>query len=128
MNLTCNCVNESGMYVGQMEIATTDTWIYDDKRGKMMKKSVSYSPALLKIFDEIIVNAADNRHRDNKMSKIDVTITREKNDIVISIKNDGRGIPVAIHPTEKLYIPELIFGHLLTGSNFDDNQVSDPLQ
>ena len=25
-----------------------------------------------------------------------------------------------IHEKEKIYVPELIFGHLLTGSNFDD--------
>ena len=42
--------------------------------------------------------------------------------LLISIYNDGKGIPVTMHATEQMYIPELIFGHLLTGSNFDDNQ------
>ena len=40
--------------------------------------------------------------------------------LVVSIRNDGKGIPIELHKTEKLYIPELIFGHLLTGSNFND--------
>ena len=40
----------------------------------------------------------------------------------LTVWNDGRGIPVELHPTEQLYVPELIFGHLLTGSNFDDDQ------
>jgi len=30
------------------------------------------------------------------------------------------GIPVAVHPEYQKYVPELIFGELLTGSNFDD--------
>lgn len=40
----------------------------------------------------------------------------------ISIYNDGPGIPCEIHPKEKIYIPQMIFGELLTGSNFNDNQ------
>ena len=27
-----------------------------------------------------------------------------------------------MHKKEKIYIPELLFGHLLTGSNFDDDE------
>lgn len=45
-------------------------------------------------------------------------IDRENN--VISIYNNGRGIPIQIHPKEQVYVPELIFGHLLTSSNYDD--------
>lgn len=35
--------------------------------------------------------------------------------------NTGKGIPVQIHSKEKIYIPELIFGNLLTGANFNDD-------
>lgn len=40
----------------------------------------------------------------------------------ISILNTGRGIPIELHKKEKVYIPEMIFGHLLTGSNFNDDE------
>lgn len=40
----------------------------------------------------------------------------------ISVMNDGAGIPVEMHQEEKVYVPELIFGHLLTSSNYDDSQ------
>ncbi len=40
----------------------------------------------------------------------------------ISIENNGKGIPIVIHAKEKVYVPELIFGHLLTSSNYDDNE------
>ncbi len=36
--------------------------------------------------------------------------------------NNGRGIPVVMHAVEKMYVPELIFGTLLTSSNYNDSQ------
>ena len=66
------------------------------------------------------MNAADNKQRDPSMDKIEVTIDQETN--TISVKNNGNGIPVVMHSEHKVYVPELIFGHLLTGSNFDDGE------
>jgi DNA gyrase/topoisomerase IV subunit B len=34
--------------------------------------------------------------------------------------NNGDGIPVEMHKEEGVYVPELIFGHLLTSSNYND--------
>ena len=45
---------------------------------------------------------------------------RENNKI--KVWNNGRGIPVIEHKTEKMYVPTMIFGHLLTSSNYDDSQ------
>lgn len=45
---------------------------------------------------------------------------RESNTIVVW--NNGKGIPVVEHKDEKMYVPALIFGHLLTSSNYDDNE------
>ena len=64
--------------------------------------------------------AADNKVRDTSMDTIKVNIDRETN--TISVYNNGRGIPIEIHATEKVYVPELIFGHLLTSSNYDDEE------
>ncbi len=36
--------------------------------------------------------------------------------------NNGEGIPIEIHKEYNVYVPELIFGHLLTGSNYDDTE------
>ena len=41
---------------------------------------------------------------------------------MIRVFNDGNGIPVEIHKDEGVYVPELIFGHLLTSSNYDDER------
>ena len=53
------------------------------------------------------------------MTMIKVTIDKEAN--TISVWNNGKGLPVQMHQTEKVYVPELVFGHLLTSSNFDDS-------
>ena len=36
--------------------------------------------------------------------------------------NDGKGIPVIEHKEEKMYVPEMIFGTLLTSSNYNDDE------
>lgn len=77
-------------------------------------------PGFYKIFDEIVVNAADNKHNDPTMNTIRVDIDREQGRI--TVWNNGKGIPVVIHKEEKVYVPSLIFGLLLTGGNFDDNE------
>ena len=69
--------------------------------------------------DEILVNAADNYHRDKKMTMIKVTIDSAANKIIVW--NNGKSIPVTMHKKEQVYIPELVFGHLLTSSNYDDS-------
>ena len=73
---------------------------------------------LRQIFDEILVNAADNKQRDPKMDTIKIEIKPDEN--IVSIMNNGKGIPVVMHKEEKMYVPTMIFGHLLTSSNFND--------
>jgi DNA topoisomerase-2 len=86
----------------------------------MVERECEYVPGLYKIFDEILVNAADNKQRDPRMDTIKVNIDVESG--TISVMNNGTAVPVQMHSTEQVYVPELIFGHLLTGSNFDDNE------
>ncbi|KAH3901440.1 DNA topoisomerase 2 SCDLUD_002934 [Saccharomycodes ludwigii] len=107
-------------YIGSVEMQEEKMWVYDDENECMIEREVKFVPGLFKIFDEILVNAADNKVRDPLMKRIDVTIDPEQN--TISVKNDGQGIPIEIHDKENIYIPELIFGHLLTSSNYDDTE------
>ncbi|EPY54117.1 DNA topoisomerase II [Schizosaccharomyces cryophilus OY26] len=107
-------------YVGSIDRTTSNMWVYDSENEKLEYREVTYVPGLYKIFDEIIVNAADNKVRDPTMNTLKVTIDPGSN--VISVFNNGKGIPVEIHDKEQIYIPELIFGNLLTSSNYDDNQ------
>ncbi|XP_077227115.1 DNA topoisomerase 2-like [Tasmannia lanceolata] len=105
-------------YIGSIEKHTQNLWIYEN--GEMAYRPVTYVPGLYKIFDEILVNAADNKQRDPSMDLVKVDIDIDQN--CISIYNNGDGVPVEIHQEERVYVPELIFGHLLTSSNYDDTQ------
>ena len=95
-------------------------WVFNSQTESMEMREVSFVPGLYKIFDEILVNAADNKQRDKNMDTVKVTLDREKGQI--SVMNNGRGIPIEVHEKEKIYIPEMIFGHLLTSSNYDDEE------
>mmetsp|Transcript_13029 Transcript_13029/g.51642 ORF Transcript_13029/g.51642 Transcript_13029/m.51642 type:complete len:601 (+) Transcript_13029:188-1990(+) len=107
-------------YIGSAEKTTLPLWLWNDEDECMEHREASYVPGLYKIFDEILVNAADHRQRDPSMDTIEVFIDEENNRI--SVKNNGSGIPVEVHKKEGVYVPELIFGHLLTSSNYNDNE------
>eukprot|EP00971_Amphidinium_carterae_P051956 1022686-Amphidinium_carterae.2 len=51
-------------YVGSTEVQTQELWVFDSVQSRMTLRKISYVPALYKIFDEILVNAADNLIRD----------------------------------------------------------------
>eukprot|EP00923_Selenidium_pygospionis_P050556 GHVN01087387.1.p1 GENE.GHVN01087387.1~~GHVN01087387.1.p1 ORF type:complete len:1160 (+),score=123.64 GHVN01087387.1:2-3481(+) len=103
-------------YIGSSEAVPQVMWVLE--KGRFVQKTLSLVPGLFKIFDEILVNAADNKMKDTKMTTIKVDVSRKTGRITIF--NDGEGIPVTVHKTYKIYVPELIFGHLLTSSNYDD--------
>ncbi|KAI8647477.1 DNA topoisomerase [Parasitella parasitica] len=107
-------------YVGSIESEEQEMYIFNSENNTIIKKKINYVPGLYKIIDEILVNAADNKIRDPSMNAIEVVIDRSQN--FISIRNNGCGIPITMHKDENCYVPELIFGHLLTSSNYDDNE------
>lgn len=125
-----------GMYIGSVEPTRDAMWVLPDESfaaagngpdppPRARQQTLEYVPALYKIFDEIVVNAVDNKTRDASMRRLDVVVDAgsKANGFSpwISVRNDGRGIPVQLHATENVYVPELVLGHLLTGSNFDDS-------
>ncbi|KAI9436960.1 DNA topoisomerase II [Lactarius indigo] len=107
-------------YIGSVEFVTQHIWTYDSDTKRMVQRDVKYVPGFFKIVDEILVNAADNKINDASMDTLKVDIDVENGSI--SVYNNGRGIPIEIHSKEKMYIPELIFGHLLSSSNYDDDE------
>lgn len=115
-------LDRPGNYIGQMEPNDPHPeFVLQD--GKMVQKSVSYSPAFIKIFDEILTNAIDHSIREKDVSKIKVSFFPEEGKIVVY--NNGPGIEVQMHKDEKIYIPEFVFGKALTSSNYDDTEDRD---
>ena len=101
-------------YIGSTELQTRNEWVYE--HNTIVKKDVTYSPGLLKIFDEIITNSADCFNRGGSMNTLKITIGSDS----VTVYNNGCSIPIEEHGTEKCYVPEMIFGHLLSGENFND--------
>ena len=107
-------------YIGSVENVDAAMWVFDSESNQIGYKDIEYIPGLYKLFDEGIVNSRDHTIRDKTCKTIKVTIDRETNRI--TIMNDGNPIPIKKHPEHEVYIPELIFGHLLTSSNYDKNE------
>lgn len=111
-------LHRPGMYIGDIDKVTAERWVYND--GKMIRKQLTFSPGLYKIFDEIFTNATDHSQRDPTLKKIEVNVDKSTGEI--TIMNDGQGIPVEIHKELGKYVPEIIFGEFHTSSNYDDSE------
>ena len=133
-------LNVPDTYVGSVENQLEDIYILEEynelvegsliKKNRIVKKNISYNPGLFKIWDEILVNAIDHvtrlkmQNEDSTkinplhlVSQIKVEINEENGEI--SVYNDGDGIDIVMLDEYNMYPPELIFGNLLSGTNYN---------
>lgn len=117
-------------YIGSVEHVESNVFLYDNEKDALVEKNIHYVPALFKLFDEGIVNCRDHCIRMEKavsekvpnslpVTHIDIQVDE---DGTITMENDGNGIDVAQHPEYKVWIPELIFGHLRTSTNYNKEE------
>jgi len=115
-------------YIGSVEEIDSEQWIIDGDR--IVEKNIKYIPGLFKLFDEGIVNCRDHVVRmlqaiangqQNALPVTNIEVSIEA-DGTITMLNDGNGIDVAEHPEHKIWIPEMIFGHLRTSTNYDKTE------
>ncbi len=117
-------------YTGSMSVTEYDTYVFDEKAQSVVAKQINVIPGLYKLFDEGIVNCRDHQVRSMQamaackpntmpVTYIEVSIT---DDGVITMTNDGNGIDVEKHPEYGIWIPEMIFGHLRTSTNYDKTE------
>lgn len=104
-------------YLGSNKPHLSSRWIFEDD--KMVKRETNFVPSFLKVFDEIITNAVDEHKRNPQLNKIEVNLDVKTGKI--SVKDNG-GIPVQIHKEHGKYVAEVIFGNLMSGSNYDDSE------
>lgn len=114
-------LQRSGMYVGSVKEEENQVFIYDNEEGKMTMKDCVYSPAMLKLVDEILSNSCDEFRRKDNMGLTEIEVYVDQVNGYISIKDNG-GIPIVMHKQAKCYVPEFIFGQLRTSSNYDDSE------
>ena len=117
-------------YIGSVENVDTQGYLFDNTINGLIQKQYNYIPGLYKLFDEAIVNCRDHAIRIKQamtscksntlpLSFIDVSIS---DDGTMSFMNDGNGIDIEKHPTYDIWIPEMIFAHLRTGTNYNKEE------
>ena len=118
-------------YVGAIEPDNCINWSFKENKTDLSYHSFSWVPGLYKCFDEGIVNARDHHIRmDDKIKKGEkkcipvknISITVNQQTGIITMLNDGNGIDIAKHPEYDIWIPELIFGHLRTSTNYNKDE------
>lgn len=119
-------------YIGSIEPQKINSYVFDETSKKMVMTELTYNPGLLKCFDEVIVNAIDHSMRlkaeeekgkENIKHVKNIKVTIDKTSGSISIYNDGNGVDIKKHSTYgDLWVPELIFGELLTSTNYDKGE------
>ena len=108
-------------YVGPVDAVREPYWVLSGKKFK--KTTTKYSPALLKIFDEVLVNAIDrNSMYPKQVTSISINVDKDSG--MVTIDNNGPlgGLVIQKNQKEDVWNPELVFGHLLTSTNYDDTQ------
>ena len=114
-------------YIGSIENIQQNEFIFKDNNS-FKEKLIDYNPGLFKLFDEGIVNCRDHYIRmKNKKDKLktdemvtQINITIENG--MITLYNNGNGIDIVKHPEYDIWIPELIFGHLRTSTNYNKDE------
>ena len=117
-------------YIGSVENLNQECYIYDPENKKIINKEIDYIPGLYKLFDEGIVNCRDhvirmqqkiqNEPEQNHYPVTHININIENNEITMT--NDGNGIDIEKHPEYDIWIPEMIFGHLRTSTNYNKEE------
>lgn len=124
-------------YIGSIEPDEVKDWTWNATTESMENRTYTWIPGLYKCFDEAVVNARDHYIRMKSMNSNDanpvkkapkyypvknIDITIDPTTGVISIMNDGNGIDVVKHPEHNIWIPEMIFGHLRTSTNYNKDE------
>ncbi len=109
-------------YIGSIETADEEVFLHENDT--FVSATIPVNPGFYKLVDELLVNAHDHvirlRQRDAADCVKHIEVTCDKHSI--TIKNDGQGIDIAEHPEHHVYIPQLIFGELLTSTNYDKDE------
>ena len=110
-------------YIGSIEPDAIHGWTF--QKDMITYRKYNHISGLYKIFDEALVNARDHYVRMKQKKESGDECFEVKNisvdigqDGTITITNDGDGIDIIQHDVHKLWIPEMIFAHLRTSTNY----------
>ena len=115
-------------YIGSIETANEEVFVRDGDNFKAA--TIPINPGFYKLVDELLVNAHDQviRLRQKAATVPKGAVDPVKNITIncdaerFNIMNDGEPIDVAEHPEHKVWIPQMIFGELLTSANYNKDE------
>jgi len=104
-------------YIGSV---LQDTFgVYVIESGKLVLQDLTFTPAFIKLFDEILTNSSDHSRTPDGAHMKEIRVSVDKVTGEISVYDDG-GIPVVIHKVENCYLPHMLFYELHSGDSFND--------
>lgn len=108
-------------YIGEVQKVEVEDWVLNDDVDalRMEKRTLEFSPAAVKVFDEIAINARDQAEKNPSVTMIKITADKESG--LITIENNGVGVPVVKHKDHDEWVPQICFGDFKGGSNFNDD-------
>lgn len=106
----------SDTYIGSDQAIERTVRLFDGERFR--NAEITLPEAIEFLFLEIVSNAGDNVIRSKEKGVKPGSVQISMNGTQVLVENGGLPIPVEIHPEYKVYVPELIFGNLLTSSNY----------
>ena len=134
-------LDNPNMYIGSTQTIEVDMCVYSEETKTIITKNIHLNPALYKLFDEAIINCRDHSVRmeqiidkdvigggetkedsDTKIYPVSNIEVEVQEDGTIVMMNDGNGIDIIKHPDYDLWVPEMIFGHLRTSTNYDKDE------
>lgn len=115
-------LQRSSMYIGNIHTEPTDIFVFEDinniEKYNLVYKKIDYNAGFCKLYDELLVNSSDHYIRTKKVKYIKISVNKE----CVTIENDGPGIPIEIHKTHKIFLPEMLLGNIHAGENFNDTE------
>lgn len=107
------------VYAGSQNPTVSTLQRFVSHTNMMTSEEIEHVPALLTILFEPLANCIDEARREGtNVRNISVTWNEHAG---FSFRNDGNGIPIKQFGDDTdMLIPEVVFGHLRSGSNFDD--------
>lgn len=118
-----------GMYIGGVDRVqyVERIMVFPEDKPQIVTTTIDVPQAIERLYLEPLSNAADNVERSRRAGVdpgvIDIVMDRA----TVTVRNGGLPIPIEYsnykdRKGNQMWVPELIFGTLLSGSNYDDSQ------
>ena len=126
MDQITHVLSRYDMYLGSLNLKNINEFIATKTEDgyHIHQEDIISSPAILRIFVEPLSNALDNveRSRNTKTPCTTIKVNINQKTGETSVWNNGDIIPIELNQGEGCYNHSMIFGQLLTGSNYDDEE------